>query len=61
MSTTTATPTRVLDLVLVGSGEDIAALTAIARHAGALIFRSAPALVSDGRQRVILRLHLHHR
>ncbi|MFJ2087606.1 hypothetical protein ACIOBK_34125 [Micromonospora chokoriensis] len=61
MTTTTTTPTRVLDLVLVGTGEDIAALTAIARQSGVLVFRSAPALVSDGRQRVILRLHLHHR
>ncbi|PYC69912.1 hypothetical protein C7C45_14580 [Micromonospora arborensis] len=61
MKTRTAVPTRVLDLVLIGDGEDIAALTAIARHAGALVFRSAPALVSDGRQRVALRLHLHHR
>ncbi|MGW4679121.1 hypothetical protein ACWEOS_11735 [Micromonospora taraxaci] len=61
MKTRTAVPTRVLDLVLIGDGEDIAALTAIARHAGVLVFRSAPAPVSDGRQRVVLRLHLHHR
>ncbi|MBQ0896467.1 hypothetical protein KBX37_25815 [Micromonospora sp. U56] len=61
MSTTAATATRVLDLVLIGTGEDIAALTAIARHAGALVFRSAPAATDDGRQRVFLRLHLHHR
>ncbi|SCG80632.1 hypothetical protein GA0070609_6553 [Micromonospora echinaurantiaca] len=61
MKTTTAVPTRVLDLVLVGTGEDIAALTAIARNAGALIFRSAPTAADDGRQRVFLRLHLHHR
>jgi hypothetical protein len=61
MSTTTATPTRVLDLVLIGDGEDIAALTAIARQSGALVFRTAPTATSDGRQRVILRLHLHHR
>ncbi|NJC10513.1 hypothetical protein F4558_000339 [Micromonospora profundi] len=60
---TTATPTRVLDLVLIGDGEDIAALTAIARHAGALVFRTAPtpAGENDDRQRVFLRLHLHHR
>ncbi|MCX5117276.1 hypothetical protein OG992_08800 [Micromonospora sp. NBC_00362] len=61
MKTRTAVSTRVLDLVLVGEGEDIAALTVIARQSGALVFRSAPALVSDGRQRVVLRLHLHHR
>ncbi|MFI6257966.1 hypothetical protein ACIBCL_17955 [Micromonospora zamorensis] len=61
MSTTTATPTRVLDLVLIGDGEDIAALTAIARQTGALVFRSAPTATNDGRQRVTLRLHLHHR
>lgn len=61
MKTTKAVPSRVLDLVLVGSGEDIAALTTIARHAGALVFRSAPAATDDGRQRVFLRLHLHHR
>ncbi|SCG76005.1 hypothetical protein GA0070609_5195 [Micromonospora echinaurantiaca] len=61
MKTTTAVPTRVLDLVLVGTGEDIAALTAIARNAGTLIFRSAPTAADDGRQRVFLRLHLHHR
>ena len=58
---TTIVPTRVLDLVLVGTGEDIAALTAITRHAGALVFRSAPTATDDGRQRVFLRLHLHHR
>ncbi|MEW2147182.1 hypothetical protein AB0869_30660 [Micromonospora vinacea] len=61
MKTQAAVPTRVLDLVLIGDGEDIAALTAIARHAGALVFRSAPTATNDGRQRVILRLHLHHR
>ncbi|OKI42298.1 hypothetical protein [Micromonospora sp. CB01531] len=61
MNTTTAVPTRVLDLVLVGTGEDIAALTTIAHHAGALVFRSAPTRADDGRQRVFLRLHLHHR
>lgn len=61
MNTTAATSTRVLDLVLVGTAEDIAALTAIARHAGALVFRSAPAPAGDDRQRVFLRLHLHHR
>ncbi|NYF58806.1 hypothetical protein [Micromonospora purpureochromogenes] len=61
MTTTTATRTRVLDLVLIGTGEDIAALTAIARHTGVLVFRSAPAATDDGRQRVFLRLHLHHR
>ncbi|WP_233562891.1 hypothetical protein [Micromonospora musae] len=53
--------TRVLDLVLTGDGEDIAALTTIARNAGALIFRTAPTATDDGRQRVFLRLHLHHR
>ena len=37
MNTTKAGPSRVLDLVLVGTGEDIAALTAIARRAGALV------------------------
>ncbi|MEV5694197.1 hypothetical protein [Micromonospora globbae] len=58
---TTSVPTRVLDLVLTGSGEDIAALTAIARDAGALVFRTAPTRTDDGRQRVFLRLHLHHR
>ncbi|MFG3705558.1 hypothetical protein ACGF7U_12610 [Micromonospora sp. NPDC047670] len=61
MNTTTATRTRVLDLVLVGTGEDIAALTAIARQTGSLVFRSAPTAADDGRQRVFLRLHLHHR
>lgn len=61
MSTRTAVPTRVLDLVLIGTGEDVAALTAITRNAGVLIFRSAPTPTSDGRQRVFLRLHLHHR
>ncbi|MGR6320360.1 hypothetical protein Q2K19_24055 [Micromonospora soli] len=63
MSTRTAVPTRVLDLVLVGTGEDIAALTTIARHAGVLVFRSAPTAAGphDNRQRVFLRLHLHHR
>ncbi|MER6590795.1 hypothetical protein ABT214_02790 [Micromonospora purpureochromogenes] len=61
MKTTTAVPTRVLDLVLIGDGEDIAALTTIARQRGALIFRSAPIAADDGRQRVFLRLHLHHR
>ncbi|TDC37095.1 hypothetical protein [Micromonospora sp. KC213] len=63
MKTTTAVPTRVLDLVLIGDGEDIAALTAIARNAGALVYRSAPTAAgpNDDRQRVFLRLHLHHR
>ncbi|MGW5576589.1 hypothetical protein [Micromonospora chokoriensis] len=63
MKTTTAVPPRVLDLVLTGDGEDIAALTAIARYAGALVFRSAPTAAgpNDDRQRVFLRLHLHHR
>ncbi|MFU8854914.1 hypothetical protein ACNAW0_28690 [Micromonospora sp. SL1-18] len=61
MNTTAATSTRVLDLVLVGTGEDIAALTTITRHAGALVFRSPPTATDDGRQRVFLRLHLHHR
>lgn len=63
MNTTTATRTRVLDLVLVGTGEDIAALTAVARQTGALVFRSAPTVAgqNDDRQRVFLRLHLHHR
>ncbi|MFC0005520.1 hypothetical protein [Micromonospora siamensis] len=61
MKTTTAVPARVLDLVLVGDGEDIAALTAIARRTGSLVFRSAPTPADDGRQRVFLRLHLHHR
>ncbi|RKN24137.1 hypothetical protein D7147_03855 [Micromonospora musae] len=61
MKTTAAPVTRVLDLVLTGDGEDIAALTTIARNAGALIFRTAPTATDDGRQRVFLRLHLHHR
>ncbi|WP_428963450.1 hypothetical protein [Micromonospora fluostatini] len=63
MKTRTAVPTRVLDLVLIGDGEDIAALTAIARRSGALVFRSAPTPAGehDNRQRVFLRLHLHHR
>ncbi|MGS2620029.1 hypothetical protein ACVCAH_37000 [Micromonospora sp. LZ34] len=63
MSTRTAVPTRVLDLVLVGTDEDIAALTTIARHAGVLVFRSAPTAAGphDNRQRVFLRLHLHDR
>ena len=60
-ATVSATRGRVLDLVLVGTGEDIAALTAIARHAGALVFRSAPTATDDGRQRVFLRLLLHQR
>ncbi|MEU0156745.1 hypothetical protein [Micromonospora fulviviridis] len=62
-ATTPATRGRVLDLVLVGTGEDIAALTAITRHAGVLVFRSAPTAAgpNDDRQRVFLRLHLHHR
>ncbi|MFI6231999.1 hypothetical protein ACIBD9_00390 [Micromonospora sp. NPDC050784] len=61
MKTRTAVPARVLDLVLIGDGEDIAALTAVARQSGALVFRSAPTAATDGRQRVTLRLHLHHR
>ncbi|MEW2380254.1 hypothetical protein AB0883_29685 [Micromonospora sp. NPDC047812] len=58
-----ATQTRVLDLVLIGTGEDIAILTAIARASGSLVFRSAPTAAGphDDRQRVFLRLHLHHR
>ncbi|MFI7210551.1 hypothetical protein ACIBP4_02575 [Micromonospora maritima] len=61
MNARTAVPTRVVDLVLIGTGEDIAALTAITRHSGALVFRTPPTPTSDGRQRVFLRLHLHHR
>ncbi|MEV6817051.1 hypothetical protein [Micromonospora sp. NPDC051296] len=61
MKTKTPPATRVLDLVLIGDGEDIAALTAIARRTGSLVFRSAPTPADNGRQRVFLRLHLHHR
>ncbi|MEU8430399.1 hypothetical protein [Micromonospora sp. NPDC048887] len=63
MNGRTAVPTRVVDLVLVGTGEDVAALTAITRNAGVLVFRSAPTAAGphDDRQRVFLRLHLHHR
>ncbi|MBX7269244.1 hypothetical protein KIF24_26645 [Micromonospora sp. Llam7] len=61
MKTQTPPATRVLDLVLIGDSEDIAALTAIARRAGSLVYRSAPTATDDGRQRVFFRLHLHHR
>ncbi|MEW2475522.1 hypothetical protein AB0875_17165 [Micromonospora gifhornensis] len=61
MKTKTQPATRVLDLVLIGDGDDIAALTDIARRTGSLVFRSAPTATDDGRQRVFLRLHLHHR
>jgi fructose-1,6-bisphosphatase/inositol monophosphatase family enzyme len=60
--TTTTDLTKYTDLVIVGTGEDIAALTAIARAAGALVYRTAPrpAGPNDPRHRVLLRLHLHH-
>jgi hypothetical protein len=48
---------------VVGTGEEIAALTALARRAGALVYRSTPRRASpaDPRLRVTFRLHLHHR
>lgn len=60
---TTANPARFTDLVITGSVAEIAALTGLAREAGALVYRSAPqpAGPGDPRLRVLIRLNLHHR
>ena len=59
----TPNPAQFTDLAVVGTGEDIAALTAIARRAGVLVHRSAPrpAGPGDPRQHATFRLRLHHR
>jgi hypothetical protein len=51
------------DLTIVGTGDDIAVLTELAKRAGVLVYRSAPArsAARDPRLRVTFRLHLHHR
>lgn len=51
------------DLTVVGTGDDIAALTELAKRAGVLVYRSAPtrSAARDPRLRVTFRLHLHHR
>ena len=63
MRTHTANPALFTNLIVTGTGEDIAALTLIARRAGVLVHRSAPrpAEPGDPRQHATFRLRLHHR
>ncbi len=51
------------DLTVVGTGDDIAVLTELAKRAGVLVYRSAPtrSAARDPRLRATFRLHLHHR
>ena len=51
------------DLTVIGSGEDITALTDIAKRANALVYRSAPEKAGDDdpRTRVVFRLRLRRR
>ncbi len=51
------------DLTVVGTGDDIATLTELAKRAGVLVYRSAPTRPAphDPRLRATFRLHLHHR
>jgi hypothetical protein len=46
------------DLTVVGTGEDIAALTRIAQRGNALVYRSAPERAGPGDPRVRFRLRL---
>jgi hypothetical protein len=59
----TANLSQFTDLTVVGTGEDIAALTAIARRAGVLVQRTAPVTAGPGdtRLRVAFRLRLRRR
>jgi hypothetical protein len=61
MRTRTASPAQFTDLTVTGTGEDIAALTFVARRAGVLVHRSAPrpAGPGDPRQHATFRLRLH--
>ena len=60
---TTADLSEFTDLTVVGTGEDIAALTQLARRAGVLVHRTAPvkAAPGDPRLRVAFRLRLRRR
>ncbi|MFC7547174.1 hypothetical protein [Plantactinospora sp. GCM10030261] len=55
-------PADFTDLIVTATGDDIAALTDLARRAGVLVYRSTPrpAGRNDPRHRVLIRLHLHH-
>ncbi len=59
---TTTDLTKFTDLTVVGTGEDIAALTALAHRTGVLVYRTTShrAGPADPRLRVTFRLHLHH-
>jgi hypothetical protein len=54
--------TNCAELFVVATAEDITALTDTARRLGALVYQSAPTPMggTDPRQRVYLRLYLHH-
>ena len=58
----TRAATNFTELWLVGTGDQVAALTTAARTAGALVYQSAPTPMggTDPRLRVYLRLYLHH-
>jgi hypothetical protein len=57
----TRAATNFTELWLVGTGDEITALTTAARNAGTLVYQSAPQPMggTDPRHRVYLRLYLH--
>jgi hypothetical protein len=57
----TRAATTYTELWMVGTGDQIAALTTAARTTGTLVYQSAPTPMggTDPRQRVYIRLNLH--